>query len=143
MDIIEKQIHTTAPAAVIFKIYEDVANWHRWDPDTKAAQLNPGLALGATGSLTPSKGKTVPMEITAFALNRRFTATSKTLLFRLDFEHELTPTENGILILHRVTFSGLLKPLLSRLLGPQIEKGLPVTLQQLKALAEVAHTNNA
>ncbi len=143
MDIIEKQIHTTAPAAVIFKIYEDVANWHRWDPDTKAAQLNPGLVLGAKGSLTPSKGKTVPMEITAFALNRRFTATSKTLLFRLDFEHELTPTENGILILHRVTFSGLLKPLLSRLLGPQIEKGLPVTLQQLKALAEVAHTNNA
>ena len=142
MDIIEKQIHTTAPAAVIFKIYEDVANWHRWDPDTKAAQLNPGLVLGAKGSLTPSKGKTVPMEITAFALNRRFTATSKTLLFRLDFEHELTPTENGILILHRVTFSGLLKPLLSRLLGPQIEKGLPVTLQQLKALAEVAHTNN-
>ena len=143
MDIIEKQIHTTAPAAVILKIYEDVANWHRWDPDTKAAQLNPGLVLGAKGSLTPSKGKTVPMEITAFALNRRFTATSKTLLFRLDFEHELTPTENGILILHRVTFSGLLKPLLSRLLGPQIEKGLPVTLQQLKALAEVAHTNNA
>ena len=143
MDIIEKQIHTTAPAAVIFKIYEDVANWHRWDPDTKAAQLNPGLVLGAKGSLTPSKGKTVPMEITAFALNRRFTATSKTLLFRLDFEHDLTPTENGILILHRVTFSGLLKPLLSRLLGPQIEKGLPVTLQQLKALAEVAHTNNA
>ena len=143
MDIIEKQIHTTAPAAVIFKIYEDVANWHRWDPDTKAAQLNPGFVLGAKGSLTPSKGKTVPMEITAFALNRRFTATSKTLLFRLDFEHELTPTENGILILHRVTFSGLLKPLLSRLLGPQIEKGLPVTLQQLKALAEVAHTNNA
>ena len=81
MDIIEKQIHTTAPAAVIFKIYEDVANWHRWDRDTKTAQLNPGLALGATGSLTPSKGKTVPMEITAFALNRRFTATSKTLLF--------------------------------------------------------------
>ena len=142
MDIIEKQIHTTAPAAVIFKIYEDVANWHRWDPDTKAAQLNPGLVLGAKGSLTPSKGKTVPMEITAFALNRRFTATSKTLLFRLDFEHELTPTENGTLILHRARFGGLLKPLLSRLLGPQMDKGLPITLQQLKALAEATHASN-
>lgn len=81
------------------------------------------------------------MEVTAVERNRHFTATSKTALFRMDFDHELTPTEAGTKITHRVTFSGLLKPLLVILLGSKIDKGLPVTLQNLKNLAEKLASN--
>ncbi len=142
MDIIEQQIMVSAPPEIIFRIYEDVNNWNVWDPDTKASKLDNILSLGSKGTLTPPRGNTVPMEVTAVEKNRYFTVTSKTALFRMDFDHELTPTDAGTKVVHRVTFSGLLKPLLIMLLGPKIDKGLPVTLQNLKALAE-KHVHNS
>jgi hypothetical protein len=136
MDIVEKQIVIAASAETIFRIYQDIDNWHQWDPDTKSSTLNNGLTLGAKGSLTPTKGNTVPMEVTSLKENQHFTVTSKTILFRMDFDHELLPVEGGTKVIHRVKFAGLLKPLLTRMLAPQINKGLPVTLERLKRQAE-------
>ena len=141
MHIIEKQITISAPPEIIFRIYEDVTHWHAWDPDTQASELDNLLSLGSQGTLTPPKGNTVPIKVTAVEKNRYFTVTSKTALFRMDSDHELTPTDAGTQVVHRVTFSGLLKPLLIMLLGAKIDKGLPVTLQNLKALAE-QHARN-
>lgn len=134
--MIEKHIVTTATPETIFQIFEDVEGWKTWDPDTKASRLSAGLTLGSRGHLTPTRGNTIPIEVTLIEKNQYFTLTSKTALFRLDFDHELTLTESGTRIVHRVKFGGLLKPLLTLMLGRQIEKGLPVTLQRLKMLAE-------
>ena len=142
MIIIEKEIVASASPATIFQIYQEVDNWSQWDPDTKSSTLNNGLTLGSKGSLTPTKGNTVPMIITAVRENESFTATSKTVLFHMDFVHELMSVVGGTKIVHRVKISGLLKPLLALILRPQIERGLPVTLQRLKAQAEmIEHTN--
>lgn len=138
MPNIEKSVITSAPPETIFRIYQDVENWNKWDPDTKSSQLAHGLTLGSLGSLTPTKGNTVPMEVTSVIENRNFTVTSKTMLFRMDFDHELTPVSNGTLVVHRVTFSGFLKPILSMIIGRLVDKGLPITLQNLKTLAESA-----
>ena len=43
---------------------------------------------------------------------------------------------DGTRIAHRVRFAGLLKPLLVLIVGQQLKRGLPVTLHQLKQLAE-------
>jgi Polyketide cyclase / dehydrase and lipid transport len=136
MSTIEKSIVARAKPETIFAIYKDVANWNTWDPDTKACQVSNGLTLGSVGSLTPAKGNTVPLEITAVAENRHFTATSKTALFCMTFEHILEPVESGTRIIHRVTFAGFLRPLLVMIVGRQVEKGLPITLQNLKKMAE-------
>jgi uncharacterized protein YndB with AHSA1/START domain len=141
--MIEKQIVVMAPPETIFRIYEDVENWKTWDPDTKASSLNNGLQLGSKGSLTPTKGNTVPMEVTSVKMNHHFTVSSKTAIFRLDFEHELTSALPGTMVTHRVKFAGLLKPLLILMLRPRIDKGLPVTLQRLKALAEATHRSES
>lgn len=138
MPNIEKSLITLASPETIFRIYQDVENWNKWDPDTKSSHLAHGLTLGSLGSLTPTKGNTVPMEVTSVIENRSFTVTSKTLLFRMDFDHELTPVSNGTLVVHRVTFSGFLKPILSMIIGRLVDKGLPITLQNLKTLAESA-----
>jgi hypothetical protein len=136
MDIVEKQIVVAASPETIFRIYQNVEHWHQWDPDTKSSTLNYGLTLGAKGSLTPTKGSTVPMEVTSLKENQHFTVTSKTILFRMDFDHELLPVEGGTQVIHRVKFAGFLKPLLTRMLAPQINKGLPVTLERLKIKSE-------
>lgn len=133
---IEHRIHIAAPPKRIFALYADVANWHQWDPDTKAESINGPFQTGAVGRLTPTRGNTVPMRFTSVVPDRSFTVESKIPLFCMVFEHELQPVASGTEVLHRVTFSGALAFLLGRVIGRQLNQGLPVTLARLKALAE-------
>jgi len=127
-----------APAERVFRIYENVSAWHTWDPDTKRASLEGPFAVGSRGSLTPTKGSTVPMLVTKVEPNACFTVESEIPMFRMVFEHELAPQGSAVNVIHRVTFSGLLSFLLGRILVRQLNQGLPVTLANLKRLAESA-----
>jgi hypothetical protein len=69
-------------------------------------------------------------------MHHLFTVESKLPLCTLRFEHELSAAENQIEALHRVSFVGFLSPLFGRLIGAQIKKGLPRTLEGLKSAAE-------
>lgn len=133
---IEHRIHVAAPAERVFALYADVAHWHRWDPDTKAASIDGPFVTGTAGRLTPTRGNTVPMRLTSVVPDRSFTVESKIPLFRMLFEHDLNPQGKGVEVVHRVTFSGALAFLLGRVLGRQLNQGLPVTLSRLKTLAE-------
>lgn len=133
---IEHRTTVAAQPEVIFRIYEDVANWHTWDPDTKQATLDGPLRTGARGKLTPTKGHTVPMRVTHVVRDRSFTVESRIPLFRMLFEHELRPSQTGTNVVHRVTLSGLLSLVLRPMLSKQLNAGLPVTLGNLKQLAE-------
>jgi hypothetical protein len=135
--IIEEHITISATPEIIFAIYADVERWHTWDPDTKSATLNGPFAVGSKGRLCPSKGREVPIEITSLVPGRSFTARSKIPFFQMDFDHELTPGESGTEVVHRVTLSGPLTPLLSLLVGTQVREGLPRTLRSLKKLVEL------
>ena len=133
---IEHKTAVLAAPNVLFRIYEDVANWHTWDPDTKRAFLDGPLQLGSKGKLTPTKGNTVPIRVTEVTRDRSFTVESKIPLLRMVFEHELKPMAGGTEVVHRVTLSGPLLLILGRMLTRQIDTGLPVTLRNLKQLAE-------
>lgn len=135
---VEHSVLVQAPASRIFNVYQDVAAWHTWDPDTKHASLQGPFAVGGRGSLTPTKGNTVPMLLTKVEPNSCFTVESKIPLFRMVFEHELLPQGSSVKVVHRVTFSGALTLLLGRMLVKQLNRGLPVTLANLKHLAESA-----
>jgi hypothetical protein len=135
---VEHSTLVLATAERVFRIYENVSAWHTWDPDTNRASLEGPFAVGSRGSLTPSKGNTVPMLLTKVEPNSCFTVESKIPLFRMVFEHELVPQGNALKIIHRVTLSGLLSVLLGRMLVKQLNQGLPVTLASLKRLAESA-----
>jgi hypothetical protein len=133
---VEHRITVQTRPEVVFRIYEDVANWHKWDPDTRKASLDGSLRKGARGKLTPTKGNSVPMLVTEMVDGRSFTVESKIPLFRMLFEHVLDPVGTGTEVVHRVTFSGPLSIILGPLLARQLNAGLPVTLRNLKQLAE-------
>jgi hypothetical protein len=133
---VEHRITVSASADAIFRIYQDVNHWHAWDPDTKRATLEGPFAVGSKGRLTPTKGNTVPMVLTKVEPGRCFTVESRIPLFRMLFEHELVPVSGATEVVHRVTFSGFLSLVLGPMLSKQLNSGLPVTLSQLKALAE-------
>ena len=79
-----------------------------------------------------------PMLLTQVEPSKCFTVESKIPLFRMLFEHELVPVEGATEVVHRVTFSGFLSFVLGPMLSKQLNLGLPVTLRNLKALAEGA-----
>ena len=88
--VIEHRIPIATAPAAIYRLYADVANWHRWDPDTKRATLDGPFAVGSRGSLTPAKGNTVPMVVTFADPARGFTVESRIpLLLRMVFELSL------------------------------------------------------
>lgn len=84
----------------------------------------------------PPKGMAVPMVLTQVVPGRCFTVESKIPLFRMLFEHELVPVPGATEVVHRVTFSGVLSVVLGPMWSRQLNSGLPVTLRNLKALAE-------
>lgn len=133
---VEHRITVAAPPEAIFRIYADVAHWHTWDPDTKSASLDGPFQVGSRGRLTPTQGNTVPMVVTDLVTGRSFTVESRIPMFRMRFEHELLPHGVGTEVIHRVTFSGLLAPLIGRMLARRLNVGLPLTLVNLKQLAE-------
>lgn len=135
---VEHRIAIAASPSTVFQIYEDVQNWHTWDPDTKQAILEGPFRVGSRGRITPPKGMTVPMLLTQVEPGQCFTVESKIPLFRMLFEHELIPLDGETEVIHRVTFSGFLSIFLGPALCKQLNAGFPVTLQRLKALAEGA-----
>lgn len=133
---IEHSILVNATPERVFAIYADVPNWNKWDPDTRASFIDGPFQSGARGSLTPTRGNTVEMQLTSVVPNRSFTVEARIPLFRMVFEHELIPRDGATAIIHRVSFSGALAFLLGRIIGAQVNKGLPDTLVKLKAAAE-------
>lgn len=137
---VEHRIAIAASPESIFGIYEDVQNWHTWDPDTKQAFFEGPFRVGSRGRITPPKGMSVPMLLTQVVPGKCFTVESKIPLFRMLFEHELVAVPGATEVIHRVTFSGLMSIVLGPMLSRQLNSGLPVTLRNLKALAEGAGT---
>ena len=134
---VEHRISIDASPDVIFQIYREVDSWHKWDPDTKQATLDGPFQVGSRGLLTPTQGRTVPMELTVVEPGRRFTVESKIPLFRMRFEHEMrSVAASNTEVVHRVTFSGPLSILLRPLLLKRVNAGLPTTLARLKTFAE-------
>lgn len=133
---VEHRIITTASPATIYRIYEEVENWHTWDPDTKQVTLDGPFQAGTTGRLVPTKGNAISMLLTKAIPAQCFTVESKIPLFRMIFEHELSQKSGATEIIHRITLSGFLSFILGPMLSRQMNRGLPVTLSRLKALAE-------
>ncbi len=133
---VEHRILIQSTADRIFRVYEEVENWHTWDPDTKRASIDGPFVVGSRGELTPTKGKTVSMLITKVERDVCFTVECKIPLFRMVFEHELVAQSEAIEVIHRTTFSGLLTVFLGRMLVNQLNRGLPVTLANLKRQVE-------
>jgi uncharacterized protein YndB with AHSA1/START domain len=137
----EEEIGIAAPPEVVFAVYADVERWGDWDPEVNSASIDGDFASGAAGTLEPSSArpKQATFTITEVVPNESFVVESRLPLCALRFDHDLTPVPEGSRAVHRITISGPLAPLLGRLVGNPIRKGLPGTMRGLKRAAEDRH----
>ncbi|WP_253821350.1 SRPBCC family protein [Vibrio rotiferianus] len=136
MMIFEKRISVEASPQRIYALYTDVENWNQWDKEVKCSHLTGAFEIGSEGILQPSSGPKSKILITDIVPNQSFTVMSKLPFCLLLFEHELLVRGKVTEVIHRVKFSGLTSFLFGKLVGNQIRKGLPSTLQGLKKRAE-------
>jgi hypothetical protein len=134
-----EQIKINVNPEKIFALYEAVERWKHWDPDVTSSNISGSFTAGAVGKLKPAKGPEAKITIASVQKNKSFAVESKLPLCAMTFEHELLPLANATQVTHRVSFNGPLAFFFGRVIGNQIRKGLPGTLQGLKRAAESAN----
>lgn len=127
---------TTSKKEQIWKLWEDVANWNIWDKEVETSELFGNFQVGTKGVLKPSGGPKTKFEITECENLKSFTSRSYLPFCKMDFIHSLNETKNELEITHKVVMTGFMTFIFSRVIGKNIEKGLPNALKQLTELAE-------
>ncbi len=132
----QDEILIMASPTTIFPRYADVSGWSEWDADVRGASLAGEFKAGTEGVLFPAKGPKTKIQLSEVTLNRSFTSQTKLPLCTMQFEHLLIPLGESTRVIHHVSFSGPLRFLWRRIIGTQIERGLPHALRGLKDACE-------
>ena len=127
-----------APISAVFALYANVAGWPLWDSDLKASSLHGAFASGAVGEVKPHSGPKSALKFVEVIQGKSVHMECKLPLGMMHFDYELQAQGNATVATHRTTFSGLLAPLWSRLIGSGMKKSLPAALAGLKRVAEAA-----
>lgn len=125
-----------APAAKVFALYADVAGWPSWDPDVKFASVQGRFESGVMGEVKPHSGPKSALRFVQVIPNKSVRMECKLPLGMMHFDYELKTQGESTIATHRTTFSGLLAPIWSRLIGSSMKKTLPAALAGLKGKAE-------
>ncbi|MGL6073219.1 MAG: SRPBCC family protein [Fimbriiglobus sp.] len=134
----EHTVEIAAQADVIYNLYADVAGWSKWDPEVVESSIQGAFVSGAIGSIKPKGGPKSELKFIQVQPNQSFTVQCKLPLCLMTFEHELTASGSSTKTTHRVRFTGFLSPLFGLLIGKQIKRTLPETMEGLKRAAEAA-----
>ena len=127
---------TTAPKEQIWKLWADVPNWNIWDKDVETSELFGDFKKGTKGILRPVNAPKTKFTMTECELLKSFTERTFLPLCRLDFVHIITEVPDGLEITHKIVITGPLTFIFSKLVGKNIEKGLPKAIEKLIEIAE-------
>jgi uncharacterized protein YndB with AHSA1/START domain len=132
------EIDVHASPERVFALWADVAHWHTWDPDTQWARIDGPFAPGTRGKIKSKQPLAAAMLLTSVQPGLAFTARVSALATHMDFEHHIERiSDERVRVVHTARFSGWLAGLFMKQIGKPLASGLPITLRQLKALAEV------
>ena len=127
---------TTATKEQIWKLWTDVPNWNIWDKDLETSEIFGDFKKGAKGVLKPVNGPKTKFTMTECEPLKSFTDRTFLPLCKMDFVHIMTETPDGLEITHKVVMTGFMTFIFSKLVGKNIEKGLPEAVEKLIDIAE-------
>jgi hypothetical protein len=90
-----------ASPADIYKLYANVDQWSRWDPEVESSSLVGKFATGASGTLKPKGGPKTNLSFIDVKPNTSFVVQCKLPLCLMTFEHELVPKGASTMATHR------------------------------------------
>ncbi|BDA77380.1 hypothetical protein LPTSP3_g03100 [Leptospira kobayashii] len=109
----------------IWKLFEDVNNWHTWDEGIEFAKLEGKFEAGNHFILRPKGGPNVKVELLETVKNERFSDVTRFPLAQMYDEHLFEETENGLRITNTISVKGILGFLWIKLVAQNIVDSLP------------------
>lgn len=132
----ERSRKTAATAGRVWSIWSNVSTWPQWNPDVRAVSLEGPFATGTTGSMTTGAG-THAIRLENVVQGQSFDlVTSPIPATTLHFHCEVAPEGSGSKISQGVRMSGLVAPIMSRLMGNRIAGSFEPILAGLATEAE-------
>ena len=128
-------LKTDAPEEV-WRRWTDVETWHEWDTEIENASLRGNFELGAKGTLKPKTGPETSFAVTEFTPGQSYAFTTNLPLSKLHVRRYFS--ENKTAFTHEISFTGILAPVFSFLLGRRFQKVLPKVMANLRELAQVS-----
>jgi|JI8StandDraft_1071087.scaffolds.fasta_scaffold95766_3 hypothetical protein len=132
----EHKVITKASKESIWKLWSNVGEWNKWDKEIEYSNLSGLFQKGTKGILKPKGGPKTQFILISVEEFKSFSDRTRLPLCNLDFIHTIRETNKGLEICHRIEFSGLLTFLFSRVIGKNIQAGIPEAVANLIRLAE-------
>ena len=132
---------STATPDQAWSVWTDPAKW--LGGPIEAARLHNRFELGGKITTKVKGNRPLTSTITRIDAPRLWVGEAKAPGVTMSIDHVIDPTETGILLTERLTFSGPLAGLLSRLMGRRIESTFRATTAHAAELAEAHPTTSA
>lgn len=133
MWIHEESIETSASAETLWRLFEDVAGWPRWNAGIAHIALHGAFARGNAFTMGLPDGDTVTSTLTEVSAEVCFTDETLVDGNRVAVAHLLVPLRHGGT---RVTFRTQVDGPDDTAIGPMVSRDFGEVLAALRALAE-------
>ena len=120
----------------IWKVWQDVNNWHKWDTDIEYAVLNGPFEVGAKFLLKPKGGPKVNLEFIEVEPLKAYTDFTRFPLAKMYGEHTIHETKNGLEIQCTIRLKGPLSIVWRKIVAEDIVRGLEKQTAQMIAYAK-------
>ena len=122
---------SSAPPSAYFARWIDHSSWSEWSPDTEWVVVDGPVQAGARGTIKPQGAPKARFEITRLVQDASYDDTTRFLGATMLFAHDATPLDGGTELTVRVTMTGPLAGLWSRILGADFGAGVVDDLHRL------------
>ena len=137
---------TSARKETIWKLWEDVENWKKFDTLLEYSNLDPNhtFAAGATGVIKARGATKTQFELIDVREGVSFIEKLKVPFYQsIELHRYFEQSEQGVTIFtHEVRFKGRLRSLVYLIAASSFKKELPLVMNRLGALAEQQEFHN-
>ena len=109
----------------IWKLFEDVNQWHQWDTGIEYAKLNGKFEKGNYFTLKPKGGPEVKVELLETKPYDSFLDLTRFPLAKMYDNHSFENTPEGLKITNTISVSGILSFLWIKLVAKKIAESMP------------------
>jgi len=109
---------------IIWKVWQNVNQWHQWDTDIDFARLEQPFEQGSQFWLKPKGGPQVKIRLIKVEPGVAFTDLTKFPLAKMYGIHEMKETKAGLEITHTVRIEGPLSFLWKKIVAEKVAAGL-------------------
>lgn len=136
MLIIRHTVETSATREQIWHMWQDVANWKRWDHGIEYSSIEGPFQAGVRGVLKPKGGPLVKTQLTCVEPMSMFVDESTLFLGRIIVSHFIVEAKGKREVTHQIEMKGPLAFLWAYLIGRTMRKNLPQEMQAMVTIAE-------